>query len=125
MAKHFLFLATPQIDIMVPKKLASTHSQRKDSTYCTQHETSCKKTTAGSQKPGCVLFAPRVEREEHRTDWRTHSSSNATSHPYYYVQYATFQEKKESLNREDSVTSLACLSRLFKHVTLITLLCTK
>ncbi len=36
------------------------------------------------------------------------------------VQYATFQEKKEGLNHEDSVTSLACLSRLFKHVSTLT-----
>ena len=36
------------------------------------------------------------------------------------VQYATFQEEKEGLNHEDSVTSLACLSRLFKHVSTLT-----
>ena len=36
------------------------------------------------------------------------------------VQYATFQEEKEGLNLEDSVTSLACLSRLFKHVSTLT-----
>jgi hypothetical protein len=41
-----------------------------------------------------------------------------------HVQYATFQKEKKGLNHEDSVNSLACLSRLLKHVTLVTLLCT-
>jgi hypothetical protein len=36
------------------------------------------------------------------------------------LQYATFQEEKEGLNHEDSVTGLACLSRLFKHVSTLT-----
>jgi hypothetical protein len=40
------------------------------------------------------------------------------------VQYVTFQKEKKGLNHEDSVNSLACLSRLLKHVTLVTLLCT-
>jgi hypothetical protein len=60
--------------------------------------------------------APRTQEEESKEGKLEEST---------HVQYATFQKKKESLNHEDSVTSLACLSRLFKRFTLITLLCTK
>ena len=42
-------------------------------------------------------------------------------HSWGRVQYVTFQEKTMRLNHDESVTSLAYLSRLFKHVTLVTL----
>ena len=54
--------------------------------------------------------------------WTILSDSGTTTFWWCPLQYATFQEKTTRLNHDDSVTSLAYISRLFKAMTSCVLL---